>query len=47
MPALSERPHTGDLCTTIAMLSSSRPHVSGGYMAKVDLIPVFNPEKGS
>lgn len=40
----TERPYTADLCTTIAMLSASKHHISGGYKSEVDLIPVWTGE---
>lgn len=45
MTTRSERPHTADLCTTIAMVFSANHHVSGGWKSEVDLIPVFDPDR--
>lgn len=41
----TDRPHTAELFTTIAMVFSTKLHVSGGYMSEVDLVPVWNPAK--
>lgn len=36
---------TADLCTTVAMVRSVKAHVSGGYAADVDLIPVWTGDR--
>lgn len=40
VPPDTERPHTGPLLSTVAMLASSRLDVSAGYTSAADLIPV-------
>lgn len=36
---------TAELCTTVAMVRSVKSHVSGGYAADVDLIPVWSGQE--
>lgn len=43
LPTESERPYTGHLCTTFAMVASADVSLSGGYATAVDLIPVTRP----
>lgn len=49
LPTETDLPHTGLLCTTVAMLASRDLHLSGGYTSAEDLIPLAGlaPDAGS
>lgn len=46
LPTETDLPHTGLLCTTVAMLASTDPALSAGYTSAVDLIPLVRPATG-